>query len=161
MFDVFGNFNSSEEINKTAEGLLNEGNIENIYVLAKENGIDKEDAQDYIDGNVDELCNPLMAAFGKLQVETEDLNPYEIMNDWIEYIKSRCSESDDVVRAVRRADKSLKGCMGALLKWSFNNMQEVNQDIVKETGVKLHYPIKLGIPSMARVKQIISEYYLS
>lgn len=158
MFDVFGNFNSSEEINKTAEGLLNEGDIENIYVLAKENGIDKEDAQDYIDDIVDELCNPLMAAFGKLQVETEDLKPYEIMNDWIEYIKSRCSESDEVARAVRRADKSLKGCMGALLKWSFNNAKPVDKEIVKVAGITA--TVKLGIPSMGRAKQIITEYYI-
>ena len=158
MFEVFGNFNSCEEINKTAEGLLNEGDIDNIYVLAKENGIDKEDAQDYIDDIVDELCNPLMAAFGKLQVETEDLKPYEIMNDWIEYIKSRCSEADEVARAVRRSDKSLKGCMGALLKWSFSEAKPVDKEIVKAAGITA--TVKLGIPSMGRAKQIITEYYL-
>ena len=50
MFDKFGEFDSSEEINKAAAGLLREGDRESIVILAKENGIDKADAEDYIDG---------------------------------------------------------------------------------------------------------------
>ena len=158
MFEVFGEFNSAEEINATAEGLLSEGDIENIYVLAKENGIDKEDAQDYIDGYADELCSPLMAAMGKLQVEADELKPYEIMNDWIEYIKARCNDLDEVARAVRKKGKTLKGCMGALLKWSFSNAQSVDKDVIKAAGITA--TVKLGIPSMERAKQIITKYYL-
>lgn len=159
MFDRFGNFNSSEEINMTAEGLLAEGDIESLLVLAQENGIDTEDAQDYADGLVDELCNPLMAAFGKLQIEAEELKPYEIMNDWIEYIKSRCNERDEIARAVRQKNKSLKDCIGALLKWSFANAKSVDKDILKAAGIT-NASVKLGIPSIGRAKQIITEYYL-
>ena len=49
MFKVFGEFDSSKEINMTAEGLLNEGDKDNLYVLAQENGLDKEDVDDFID----------------------------------------------------------------------------------------------------------------
>lgn len=39
MFDKFGEFDSFSEINELAENLLNEGDIESIKVVAKENGI--------------------------------------------------------------------------------------------------------------------------
>lgn len=158
MFEVFGEFDSFEEINESAKGLLEEGDLDNIKELAKENGLDEGDAEDYIDGVYDSLCNAMTAAFGKLQVETDDLKPYEIMKDWIEYIKQRISESDEVARAVRRKGKSLKGCIGALLKWSFNNAQPVDKDIIKAAGVSAQ-KVTLGIPSMGRAKQIITEYY--
>ena len=35
MFKVFGEFDSAKEINMTAEGLLNEGDKDNLYVLAR------------------------------------------------------------------------------------------------------------------------------
>ena len=47
--------------------------------------------RDYIDGMVDKLCSPLMAAFGKIEVETEELQPKEIIEDWVTYIKNRCT----------------------------------------------------------------------
>ena len=39
MFDKFGEFDSFNEINELAENLLNEGDIESLKVVAKENGI--------------------------------------------------------------------------------------------------------------------------
>ena len=39
MFDKFGEFDSFSEINELAENLLNEGDIESLKVVAKENGI--------------------------------------------------------------------------------------------------------------------------
>lgn len=47
MFDKFGEFDSAEELNKAAEGLKEEGDKESLIELAKENGIDPEDAEDY------------------------------------------------------------------------------------------------------------------
>ena len=68
MFKVFGEFESAEEINKSAEGLLEEGDKENLYVLAEENGLDKEDVDDFIDG-MGAFCTPFSAAVGKLNIE--------------------------------------------------------------------------------------------
>lgn len=71
MFDKFGEFNSAEELNKAADGLLNEGDITSLKELAKENGIDEDDTQDYMDGLVENLVSVTSAAFGRLYVEEQ------------------------------------------------------------------------------------------
>lgn len=157
MFDKFGEFNSAEELNRAAAAQLAEGDTEAVYAIAEENGIDREDAKDFIDGVVGELCNPLMAAYGKLDVEAAELRPYEIMEDWLQYIRIRCSEDREMAEAVRRKGKSLKGCIAALLTWSMKNAKEVDKDILK--SCKITYKVTLGIPGMGRAKQIITDYY--
>ena len=116
MFDIFGEFDSAEEINEAAAAQLAEGDIEAIMTIARENGIDADDAQDYIDGTTDELCSQLMAAFGKIEVEAAELKPKEIIEDWVNYIKKRCTESEDMARAVRSEGKRVKGWIAMLLK---------------------------------------------
>ena len=69
----FGEFDSAEELNKAAEGFKNEGDLESLYALAEENGISKEDAEDYADGYVDQLASETMAAYGRLEVEKKKL----------------------------------------------------------------------------------------
>lgn len=159
MFDKFGEFDSAEEINAAAEGQKDEGDEKALYELAEENGIDKEDVEDYLDGIVPELVTPLMAAYGKLKVEAAELKVYEIMEDWVQYIKIRCSEETAMAEAVRKKGKSLKGCIAELLKWSFKNQYTVDSDILKAAGVNANR-CTLGIPGMGRAKMIISEYYL-
>ena len=100
-----------------------------------------------------------MAAMGKLQIEADDLKPYGIMKDWIEYIKQRCNERDEMARAVRKKGKTIKGCIGALLKWSFSNAQKVDADVMKEAGITA--TVKLGIPDMGTAKNIITKYYMN
>ncbi len=39
MYEIFGNFDSVEELNACAEGLLAAGDAEKLMKLAKENGI--------------------------------------------------------------------------------------------------------------------------
>lgn len=158
MFDRFGEFNSAEEINEAVATQLAEGDLDAIYAIAEENGIDKEDAEDFIDGCVSELVNPLMAAFGKLKVEAAELKPYEIMEDWLSYIMIRCQEDVDMAVAVRKKGKSLKGCIGELLKWSMKNAQPVDKDILNACNIS--YKVTLGIPGMGRAKQIITDYYM-
>ena len=72
MFEKFGEFSSFEEINMAAEGFKNEGDLESIKALAKENGIDDMDAEDYIAGDTDKLCTATTAALGRLKVEKEN-----------------------------------------------------------------------------------------
>lgn len=159
MFDKFGEFNSAQEINEAAAAQLAEGDMKAVLDIAEENGIDKEDAEDFIDGVVAELANPLMAAYGKLKIEEAELKPYEIMEDWLSYIKVRCQEDEKMAAAVRKKGKSLKGCIGALLRWSFQNKHSVDKDIIKAAGVQAGR-CTLGIPGMGRAKQIITEYYM-
>lgn len=159
MFDKFGEFDSVEEINEAAAGLKEEGDEKSLYELAEENGIDKEDVEDYLDGVVPELANAVIAAYGKLKVEAAELKVYEIMEDWVQYIKMRCTEDVAMAAAVRKKGKSLKGCISELLKWSFKNQYEVHKDVLKEAGVNASR-CTLGIPGMGRAKQIITDYYL-
>lgn len=157
MFDKFGEFDSCEELNMAAEGLKVEGDIENLIKLAIENGLDEADAQDYVDG-VTPLSTPITAALGKLSVETKDLKPSEIVSDWIDYINSEVMDDPDFARAVRRKGKSLIGCIGALLKWSYRNKYEVDDRIIKASGISAS-GVEMGIPGMATAKTIIRGYY--
>ncbi len=159
MFEKYGEFDSAEELNSAAAGQLAEGDLKALFELAEENGIDKEDAQDYADGCADALATPLMAAYGKLSIEAAEMKPYEIMEDWLQYIKVRCAEEQAMAAAIRKKGKSLKGCIGELLKWSFHNQQPVDPEILKAAGVTAGQ-CTLGIPGMGRAKQIITEYYL-
>lgn len=81
MFEKFGEFDSAEELNRAAAGFRAEGDWESLRALAEENGIDAEDAQDYIDGAAGELAGAYSAAVGRLAVllrgETENADPGE------------------------------------------------------------------------------------
>ena len=112
MFDKFGEFDSAEEINQAAEGLFNEGDHDNILVLAMENGIDAEIAQAYIAGEIPDITDPMMAAVGKIELERSGITDAffrDMKDDMINYLLTACTE-ESFARAVRRKGKSLKGC---------------------------------------------------
>ena len=159
MFDKFGEFDSTMELNKAAAGLKAEGDMTGLVELAEENGLDKADAEDYMDDMVPELANNLLAALGKLKIERQSLKPVDIMEDWVSYIELCASESDEMAVAIRRKGKKLKGCIAELLKWSFKNQHPVDGEILKATGVNAGR-VTLGIPGMGTAKKIIKEYYL-
>lgn len=159
MYDKFGEFDSVEELNSAAEGQKEQGDKEALIALAKENGIDIEDAMDFMEGLLDDLATPITAAIGKLQVEETDVKLVGIHKDWYEYIKSLVMESEEIARAVRRKDKSLIGCIGELLRWSWNHMKGVDSRIVKASGYKESGTVKEGCPDMATAKKIIRDYY--
>lgn len=159
MFEKFGEFDSFAEINELAENLFNEGDTESLKAMARENGIQEYFVELYIQGDIPVLCDPLNAAMGKIDVEVEELKPKEIMEDWVEYLRGQCIENDRMAFQVRKKGKSLKGCIAALLSWSFKHQQEVDKDIIKASGVHASR-VTLGIPGMARAKKIITEYYL-
>ena len=159
MFDKFGEFDSAEEINETAAGLLEEGDLEGLREMAKENGFDEDDVQDYIDGIYPQLANTYTAAWNKLEVEMKELKVCEIMEDWVEYIRIKMEEEEEMQRAIRKKGKSLQGCIAALLKWSWEHQNPVNKEVLKEAGVK-DPRVTLGIPGMGTAKKVITKYYL-
>ena len=159
MFEKFGELNSFGEINELAENLFNEGDTESLKAMAKENGIQNEFVQMYLQGDIPVLCDPLTAAMGKIDVEVAELKPQEIMEDWVEYLRGQCMENEILAYQVRKKGKSLKGCIAALLKWSFSNQQQIDKDIIKAAGVSAG-KVTLGIPDMARAKKIIMDYYM-
>lgn len=159
MWDRFGEFDSAAEINELAVNLRKEGDADSLKELARENGIDPDLAEAFLDGELLYLCDDMAAAIGKIEIEAAELKPVEIMADWVEYLKSRCFEDAETARAVRRKGKSLKSAIAALLTWSFKNQQTVDKDIIKAAGVSAG-KVTLGIPGMARAKQLMAEYYL-
>lgn len=157
MFDKFGEFDSWQEINLAAAGQKDEGDTEALMELAIENGIDREDVQDYLDGVVQELCNPVIAAMGKLKVEEDDLEPVDIMKDWVNYIRTLCATNETICLAVRLKSKSLKGCIAELLRYAWKHQYDIDKDIIKAAGVSGN--VKLGMPGMREAHRIIREYY--
>ena len=73
MFDKFGEFNSVEELNMAAEGFLKEGDTESLYAMAEENGIDKEDAEDYVNGDTEVFSTLSMAVYGRIAVQEKEI----------------------------------------------------------------------------------------
>lgn len=159
MYERFGEFDSAAEINETAVNLRGEGDAESIRILAEENGIDPEVVEMFLSGDLLYLCDDMTAAIGKLEVEARETHCAEIMGDWVEYIKAQCFEKPEMAAAVRRKGRSLQGAVGEILKWSFGHQVPVPEEIMKAAGVSASR-CTLGIPGMARAKQIITEYYL-
>ncbi len=161
LFEKFGEFDSAEELNRTAEGLKAEGDMESLRLLAEENGLDPEDAKDYINGDIPRLTNRALAADGKLTVEEKAAGFPEdsLLNDWVNYIRQEMTETAGMETAIRRKGKSLTGCIGAIMAEAFKNQWTVPKDVV--TAAKISAPkVTFGVPSMGRTKEIIRTYYL-
>lgn len=159
MFDRFGEFDTAQEINETAVNLRKEGDKESLKVLAKENGIDEDTVEAFLDGTLLFICDEMTAAIGKIEIEAQEVKCAEIMEDWVEYIKAQCFENPMVAKMVRKKGKSLSGCIAEILKWSFKHQIPVDKKIMNVAGVTARR-CTLGIPGMARAKKIITDYYL-
>lgn len=159
MFDRFGEFDSAAEINETAVNLRKEGDTDSLKVLAEENGIGQDILKAFIDGDILYLCDDMVAAIGKIEVEAKEVKCAEILGDWVEYIKAQCMEYQGMAVMVRKKGKSLAGCVAEILKWSFGNQTAVDKKIMEAAGVTAGR-CTLGIPGMATAKKIITGYYM-
>ena len=157
MFEKFGNMDTCEEINELAGNLRKEGDTDSIRALAEENGIDSEIADMFISGELEGLCDYNTAAWGKLEIEARGLKTAEIINDWVDYIKSVCTEDEEMARGVRNSQKSLKGCIAALLKWSYDHATPIDKEITQAAGITRQ--CSLGMPGMGTAKRLIRQYY--
>ncbi len=167
MFEKFGEFDSAQELNRAAAAQLAEGDTEAVLAIAAENGIDAEDAQDYIDGAVMELATPLMAALGKLVVEKKALGLSGILGDWAGYVQDACADDQQMAIAVRRKGKSLKVALAGLVRYAFEHKVRVDDRIVDEVRVTrggreepMRKPLYLGVPSRTEAKSLLRGYYL-
>lgn len=118
MFDKFGEFDSVEELNAAAEGLKAEGDIENIYALAAENGIEREDVMEFVDGYAPELASPYMAALGRIKVQEGEHAKESIMTCMALKVISTMLESmigeEDIAAAVMKKGKRIKEIYDAM-----------------------------------------------
>lgn len=145
MFDLFGEFNSAEELNLAAAGQLEQGDIESLKKLAEENGIDPDMTDMYVQGIMPYLCDDMTASIGKIEIEKKNYkNQFfeHMIDDLTGYITSRCSEQE-FAKAVRSKGKNLKGCLDVLHKEVIKILNKKNGGVANHTVFK-----------------IISDYYL-
>ena len=159
LYEQFGEFDSYEEINKAAAAQLAEGDAEAIYKIAEENGIDKEDAEDFINGDCPEFCTPIMAARGKIDVEAKYLGLKEAELDYADLIRRECLNDEDFALAVRKKGKSLAGALGLILKKAWSIKHNLHDDILEAAGLK-NTRVQSGSPGARTVVRITREYYL-
>lgn len=126
MFDVFGNFDSVEELNACAKGLLEEQDLEHLKVLAEENGIPDGIREVYEHHMSEELVDSVNAAIGKLQVELKEETDGMPAGEIVSYLSMRCFEKEILARAVRRKNRTLKECL--------QNIRKEAEKRVKEEG---------------------------
>ncbi|MDE7436691.1 MAG: hypothetical protein K2N01_12855 [Lachnospiraceae bacterium] len=164
MFDKFGEFDSAEELNRAALAQREEGDKEALKLLAAENGIDVEDAEDFINGWADELVSPVMAALGKLDVECVEYKIEGVLKGWVEEIRINCMSDEAFARAVRRKGKDLAGFMAQAIEQGCERRITVDDRIVKKApkvkAVMGQHPLTMGVLNKAETKQLIKDYYM-
>ena len=156
MFDKFGKMNYDELI-RTAKAEKEEGDEEALIALAQENGLDQEDAEDYMDDLTEVLCTPREAAVARVEMEAKDLEVSGIWEEWKGCVLEMCMQEEDLACAVCRKNRSLLGLFGKLLKLGFDSKQRVDKRICKEAG--LNDSVYTGIPTRQQVSETISNYY--
>ena len=156
MFDKFGKMNYDELI-RTAKAEKEEGDEEALIALAQENGLDQEDAEDYMDDLTEVLCTPREAAVARIEMEAKDLEVSGIWEEWKGFALEMCMQEEDLACAVCRKNRSLLGLFGKLLKLGFDSKQRVDERICKEAG--LNDNVYTGIPTRQQVAETISNYY--
>ena len=123
----FGEFNDYKELNQAAAGLKAEGDTESLYKLADENGIDKEDVEDYLDDCMTELTTVFSCAFGELKAqENEDIESKQSLVEKmplrviITMLRGMCTE-EQVAIAVKSKDKKVSAVYDAMRKEAEKN----------------------------------------
>lgn len=165
MFEKFGEFDSWEEINRAAAAQKEEGDTEAILALAKENGLDEEDAQAYIDGDEDELTTITLAMYGKLDLETKEYEVEGPMRDWISELKDHAKENEPLALAIRKKGKSVTKWIAKCIDESEKHHFVVNKEITKNCSKEVqkhtqNHPLIMGGITRKQMLEIATKYYL-
>lgn len=166
MFEKFGEMDYEEFI-RTAAAERQEGDLEALITLAVENGLEKEDAEDYMDGIVDTLVTPYMAALAKLEGEAKELGIRGHQLDQKDTILTLLDKNEELCLAVRKKEKTLTECLARILTFSSECAVQVPDAIVKLAEFrmdgrkeKMKGPVYEGGETKADVRRIAKEYYL-
>lgn len=165
LYEKFGEFDSAEEINRAALAQISQGDYEAVKTIAKENGIDEMDAQDFIDGVYPELCGPFTAAVGKLEVETEALDLPMAMQLWADHIKGMLANDDDdsLKKGIRRRGKNMAELFGKLIVETSRTRKNTPSEIVtaaRKIDSSIPSTLPIGDISKKRFEEIVREYYI-
>lgn len=164
MFEKFGEFDSVEELNRVAAEKKAEWDEEALIALALENGIDKEEAEDYMDGCMEELATPLMAAVGKLKAESEDLKLSGVLMDWVTELMDLCTGDYNFCTAVRKKGKDLAGYIALTAETGYEHRCVVDKRIVAKAGkiksIVGSHEFAIGIPDKKTRRELALKYYM-
>jgi hypothetical protein len=164
MFEKFGEFDTADELNAKAKELKDAGKEKELTELALENGLDKEDAEDYWDDCADTLVTTLQAAVGKLRMEEKALELSGVLSDWCEELIETCAADRVFAQAVRKKGKDLAGYIALTADTGYKNRCIVKQEIVNKTVevkkvIKAH-EFSIGIPDKRTRWELARKYYL-
>ena len=134
MFDVFGEFDSAEEINKAAAGLLAEGDKSNLIVLAKENGIDEFTTEAYWNGETPTLTDYFTGAIGKLMIQKENLKSRMPVTPIVDYLSNLCMD-EQFAGVVSSKSKNLKLCIESVEKQAKEECRRTNEQYIADMTV--------------------------
>lgn len=168
--DQMEKFKTVKELNDKAAELKNVGDLSELVKLAEESGLEKEDAEEYMESDDQEdcLCNATMAAIGKLNMEEQDLHLESQMKDWKDFIVQMLTDyqvdhdgedRDTLANAVFNPDKKLLDVLAAGLKLSSENRIEVDKRIIQAARLPESAAF-IGMCGRDDLKKIILDYYL-
>lgn len=163
MFEKFGEFDSAEELNRAALALRNEGDTEAVRALAEENGLDPEDAEEFLAGDVDFLALPFNAAVGKLTVERKELRLEGVLEDWTNDLIDMCSENKELSLAVRRKGKELAEYIARIIDEGYEHRITVDDRIAAKTQqvkrIMGSHALTIGAEDARTRRRLAVEYY--
>lgn len=163
MFEKFGEFDSAEELNRAALAQRNEGDTEAVRTLAEENGLDPEDAEKFLAGDVDFLALPFNAAVGKLTVERKELRLEGVLEDWTNDLIDMCSENKELSLAVRRKGKELAEYIARIIDEGYEHQIKVDDRIVAKTQqvkkIMGGHVLTIGAEDARTRRRLAVEYY--
>lgn len=158
LFEKFGEFDSVEELNREAAAQKEEGDEEALVALAVENGLTREDAEDYMDDVTQELATDLQAAVGKLRLESEELKLSGILKDWVNELMDMCINNVQFRAAVRKKGKELAGYIALTAEKGYENRCVVDKRIVdkakKIKSIVGSHEFSIGIPDKKTRREI-------
>jgi len=171
LYEKFGEFDSAEEINRAALAQISQGDYEAVKTIAKENGIDEGEAQDFLEGLYPELCGPFSAAVGKLHVEAEALGLPMTMQLWVEHIILMMEKDLDLedgldevlMKGIRRKGKNMAELFGKLIVETSRTRKNTPAEIVtaaRKIDSSIPSTLPIGDISKKRFEEIVREYYI-
>lgn len=160
MYEKFGEFDSAAELNQAAAAQKAEGDREALMLLAKENGIDPEDAEDFWDGTVAELCTPVTAALGKIEAEAGEIDIFGAFKNWKDLITIEITSNPAFAGAVRRKGKSLIGAFAAVLKQESEKRRNIDKKLLAAAGLPTNRDIPMSTLTAKDQRRLLIEYYM-
>ena len=155
MFDTYGKMTSLEQLNEKAALLKQEGNLEGLVTLAKENGLCMVDAEWYMEERKSQLEYLADAAMGRLRAELDGIDSRDsiMICGMIGMLRQVVRDNTELQKAVMRSDKSSVDCVCKLME-ALVQAPDRMPDLTPWG--------KLVIPDLSQksVREIVEEYYL-